>query len=731
MKRLIPIVLLTATVTGCATSQMKSTPFYSGSERVYTGKLEDRVNLWPIGYYREPALSVLWPLFSLTDDHLAVRPIYSQYRQEGKDSGYDEFNFLWPFCQFDTKHDEHRIFPLYWGDKHVDLFPLVWWRFDKSFTFFPLAWWKKDRYFNVFPLWWSDNSHKLLIPFYYQDENSIQVIPFYGSTTHVDSFSQWIGPYGRYRNEKHPERNYDWCLPFYYRDATSFGTMLFGWDRNDRSSWAFPLYYKDHESFFSLPWVSGQDKDSSWWIVPPLLSGGGSDKTGSFNAYLLGLVGQKTKADGDSGQWVFPLFYRDRESLLTPFYGYIDDDHFYSPLWVSEHDRETGADFWCVPPLLSWGTSTGDEWAQRYLFGVYGRDGKGEETSSWLFPLYYSDKDRFVTPLYGQTDKSNWCVPLWYKDEQKFVSLLWCWNWSNHSDTYVVPPLLSWVESSDTDEKEMRLLLGLGGVDTKRNGDVECSWAFPLYYNDDDAFISLPFAHVKNSFTYVTPFFGVTHQGYKKGAWLWPFYGWTNDAHMEAAEAQMNADRLDPTLRVEKREWVSAEKRTNWWYNVTAGPAPAHNSSWRLSGLSTSDRWIGCHASNDGKTVTVEDESEFGNFFAYKSDYNRTVKFDYATKRKISDEETGESGLLCNFLWHSKHEAGKGHEYDMKSILWRFWHYEKLNGDVTVDSFPFFTYDSKTNGFSKTSLLWRLFRNEYDPKTDRRSVDFLFIPVWR
>ena len=161
------------------------------------------------------------------------------------------------------------------------------------------------------------------------------------------------------------------------------------------------------------------------------------------------------------------------------------------------------------------------------------------------------------------------------------------------------------------------------------------------------------------------------------------------------------------------------------------GETRAHDSSWRLSGLSTSDRWICWSASDDGKTVTTEDKSDFGNFFAYKSDYNRTVKFDYATKKKISDEENGESGLLCNFLWHSKHEASKGHEYDMKSILWRFWHYEKLNGDVTVDSFPFFTYDSKTNGFSKTSLLWRLFRNEYDPKTDKRSVDVLFIPVWR
>ena len=788
MKRMTLGLAALALLGGCATSQMKSTPFYSGSERVYTGKPEDRVNLWPIGYYREPALSVLWPIFSLTDDHLAVRPIYSQYRQGEKSAGYDEFNFIWPLCQFDTKHDEHRIFPLFWGDRHVDFFPLVWWRYGKSFTLFPLAWWKKDRYCNVFPLWWSDNNHKLFLPFYYQDENSLAILPFYGKTSHLDNFTEWYGPYGRHRDEKSPEKNYDWCLAFYYRDATSFETPLFGWDRNDRSSWAFPLYYKDHESFFSLPWVSGQDKDSSWWIAPPLLSGGSGDKMGSFNAYLLGLAGQKTTADGDSGQWVFPLFYHDRDSLLTPFYGYLDDDHFYSPLWVSEHDRETNEDFWCVPPLLTWGTSAGDEWTQRYLFGIYGRGGKGDETSSWLFPLYYSDKDRFVTPLYGQTDKSNWCVPLWYKvdksiltlpycswwdengdwdgsfvlpaltyfgsngdfasilwgkagkenwlvplwwkDERKFVSPLWYWDWGDNSDIYVVPPLLSWVESSDEDEKKMRFLLGLGGINTTYDGDVDCSWAFPLYYNEDNAFISLPFAHVKDQFTYVTPLFGVTHKEHKKGGWLWPLYGWKSDDRMEAAEAMLNAPTLDSEVKLEKHE-IEWDGKKHQWHTIKGVDDYVSDSSWRLSGLSTSDRKIRWSASDDGKTVMAEDKSDFGNFFAYKSENCREVKFDAKTREKVSDEENGEAGIFCNFFWHSKHEASKGHEYDMKSILWRFWHYEKLNGDVTVDSFPFFTYDSKTNGYSKTSLCWRLFRNEYDPKTDNRSVDFLFVPVWR
>ena len=49
---------------------------------------------------------------------------------------------------------------------------------------------------------------------------------------------------------------------------------------------------------------------------------------------------------------------------------------------------------------------------------------------------------------------------------------------------------------------------------------------------------------------------------------------------------------------------------------------------------------------------------------------------------------------------------------------------------MSLDVFPGFTYDSKTNGYSKTSFLWRFFRYENDPEKGRK-VDLLFIPVWR
>ena len=47
---------------GCATRAMKGTPFFTGEYEGRLGPPEDRVNLWPLLYYRDPALSFLWPI---------------------------------------------------------------------------------------------------------------------------------------------------------------------------------------------------------------------------------------------------------------------------------------------------------------------------------------------------------------------------------------------------------------------------------------------------------------------------------------------------------------------------------------------------------------------------------------------------------------------------------------------------------------------------------------------
>jgi hypothetical protein len=68
-------------------------------------------------------------------------------------------------------------------------------------------------------------------------------------------------------------------------------------------------------------------------------------------------------------------------------------------------------------------------------------------------------------------------------------------------------------------------------------------------------------------------------------------------------------------------------------------------------------------------------------------------------------------------------------DYSRSRVLWRLWHSERSNGDVSVDVFPAITYDRKTDGFKKISFLWRFFR--YERSKDGTKLDLLFIPVKR
>jgi hypothetical protein len=74
-------------------------------------------------------------------------------------------------------------------------------------------------------------------------------------------------------------------------------------------------------------------------------------------------------------------------------------------------------------------------------------------------------------------------------------------------------------------------------------------------------------------------------------------------------------------------------------------------------------------------------------------------------------------------------QPGATNDYVRSRVLWRVWHHERTNGDVSVDLFPGITYDRKRDGFKKVSFLWRLFR--YENGKDGRKLDLLYIPVVR
>lgn len=568
MKRLTLACLSLALFGGCATSQMKSTPFYSGSERVYTGKPEDRVNLWPIGYYREPALSVLWPLFSLTDDHLAVRPIYSQYRQGGKDSGYDEFNFLWPFCQFDTRHDEHRIFPLYWGEDHFDLFPVFFWT------------------------------------------------------------TNWcvIGPYATHKT-------------------------------------------KDRGTLFPLSWWD-LDKQRFW--------------------YLAGLGGYWRCNDYRVNHWALPFYLRNRSG-------------FYS-LPFSRLDREGLTE-------------------DLYLCGLGGHEFASDGyRCSWAFPFYYHDKDSCYTLLYGNTATSDWLMPFYFRNETDFHTLVWSVraNEKTGEKGFFSLPLLSaafW--NTNTCARSWYALLGLAGSKTNTSGTHHEHWAFPLYHWDEGrSFTSLAYGwngggNERTNTWWAAGLVG-TRSGAVEGEWAFPFYSRRKnvvfDEHMALLDAPCEQADKSPSFR-----FGSGNLRSYLLLSDYDESFRAHRG-WR----------------KDGDKLMMYYHRKVGNWLFLDRTADRTVYYDEAKNVVEKDDEMDATSFLL-FLYRAEskldrltHKSSARHR-----VLWKLWDYERTDEDVKIDTFPFFTCDSKANGFSKTSLLWRLFRNEYDPKTDKRSVDVLFIPVWR
>ena len=356
MKRLLPLLLLAVLATGCRTTAMKGTPFYTGESKEREGPVEDRVNLWPLAYYRAPALSVLWPIGEFSDDRFAIRPLFSMYR-DGKDAPWREYNWLGGLVSIDNKTHRHMAFPFFWGRYASRTMIHDAQQVDSTYS-----------YFNVFPLYWSgsesgvDEWHNALFPLwiYDRERNGETMLfcpwPLVARFTGPRENRFAVFPLWDYRRDPSDPAHYSDRLGLFLAGSIGRG--------DDRQRWIVPFYYSrtggpDGDEFVSLPWAS---KGDAWRAIPLLLSGWSPD--GDRGRILLGLGGWE-----GSQSWAFPVFYRDSATgeLIAPLcYRNPHTGVFLSPLWASKD----GA--WrCIPPLLSWWNADG---SGRALLGLAGWD---------------------------------------------------------------------------------------------------------------------------------------------------------------------------------------------------------------------------------------------------------------------------------------------------------------------------------------------------------------------
>ena len=611
MKRCFSLAVLLAAMSGCKMKEFSSTPFYMGDEVKYVGKPEDRVNLWPLAYWREPVGSVLWPLISFGDDHFALRPLYSQYGRGGE---IDEYNVLWPIGQFRGWQGDNRLFPFFWGESHFIIFPEVWWT-----------------------------------------ENWLSILPFGAKK----DFSEGI------------------VLPF----------AFWNFDEN--------LSYTSIVPLFSC---SSRKEDVRFWAAA-------------------GLCGYRRQSDEEPVHWFLPFYLRNRRG-------------FYSLPFSRVRKGETASDF--------------------LLGGVFGRTSlQGTYESSWLFPFYYHDADRFITPLYGITPTSDWLMPLYYRGEAEFHSALYSYMSDAGSGrcSFLSVPLLFTFASWQTNGNEFAwsTLCGLVGANTAASGDLREHWMFPLFHHEKGrSFTSLPYGWSGGGTActntwWATPLVG-TWSGCTEGGWVFPVFSHRKDVPFEELAQRLDAKTLPPDITI----WSRAVTNTIWnaetkKYDREKIDVRFGSNSFRADDKRTyvllfdSDDSVsgGLRLGSSANRYEMVRHRKNGNRLVFNSEWRRTVHYDPASREQVGDMETDTVSLLLLLYSYESSIDRKSRDYrKQRRVLWKLWDWEEENGDISLDVFPGFTYDSKTNGYTKSSFLWRLFRYENDPQKGT-AVDCLFVPIWR
>jgi len=797
---------------------MKGTPFYTGEYSVRRGPAEDRINLWPLLYYRDPALSVLWPIVEKTEDHFAVRPFVSVY---GLDEEERVYNVLWPLSCFDRQDDEHRIFPLYWGDDYCTVFPLYWHEGE------PFG---EGGYDRLIPLWSYESGGKggntgysahVLWPFFhrknYPGNKGGRVWPLYGSYTREerrDTFFAW--PLGRrwsdsstgrdghmvlplYCYERHnagmsffslpyshveTDTGEEWsCVPpVYYgasdRDRSLMLTPLYlrGKDRLRDSSWdlLLPAYYRSQDEeqslLLSLPWSSCRRSDGSGWeLLPPLFYHFESETQEQLITPLYSR-GRNT-ATGTSWDALFPFYYReesaDGDLLATLLGGYETDAAgnrwLIYPLLSSGSRHEDRGNIWVMAPLIHarWNSQGATHhclpfyywngWDRTLVSPLASRWCRNDRETTLVPPVLSwltEDERKSDLWLFGGMAHLSWGVDAaeqhvlpvcyWNRVSGSFVSPAFAKGHWEGADWRVVPPLLS-AYAQDGEEKHLFSALGLFHQEWGRGPEHLQGHLIPLYYYEGRDLLLTPLfgwdraGEEKGFFYPATPLFGV-RTGKETGSWLFPVYSCRNNRATGRKHGSMlwgsysfqdgkGKAGLFPLFSYRDRGPLDSEvpEGRNW---ATFGTHfRALLLGHRRNELQIWAKWA---PGQDRKTTPelVRTRVRSNGLFPLWS---------YESRETEGTDEVRKKGSVLFLLADYRHEidrpaaTGELNDYTRSRVLWRLWHYERLNGEVSVDM-PGITYDSRPDGFRKFSFLWRVFRYEKGPEGTKLDV---IIPLVR
>ena len=425
--------------------------------------------------------------------------------------------------------------------------------------------------------------------------------------------------------------------------------------------------------------------------IYPLLSGGHVGGDGSGSLWVVAPFFHAQWNTNGVSSHLLPLYYRDAaEGVL------------YS-LLMAQWTDEDGGHATVVPPLLSCYRSAPDR-RDLWAVGPLAHASWGEHAgASHVFPFFYRKPGQAtITPVYAM--------------------------WKNGAKrTWLYPPLLSRYVH-DEQRRRLDLLLGLG---SERWGEGErAGHLFPFYMHEDgmNQFYTLLCGWRRDpvdGFVYpLTPLAGFK-TGHHSGGWLFPLFSRDRDLDTGSVQGSVLWGTYGRDGSETSSSLLPFYSYRRYGHALDQFATNGVSASWGRTFWSLPACWYRntTDARTDGVTIRTQARVRSGLFPLWVHSRDTDGGRDEAS--------TWVLGLLYDWQ-HRVTPAGAGavaEDYTRHRVLWRLWHYERLNGDVGVDVFPGVTYDRSADGTRAFSFLWRLFR--YERSAAGVKVHLFFVPIVR
>jgi len=467
-----------------------------------------------------------------------------------------------------------------------------------------------------------------------------------------------------YRNGD--ELNILWPLSSFDFEKKNYHVGNVFWGTNEVV--VFPFYFYEKDDFWLVPFVAGIG--TNWYSVMPPMWVHTYKSTNDYSYFCMPLLTYFERENSDYSFTTFPLYNQKRKG-----------NKFNLELLLFLYEYESTM----LHPLFS--------------------DKKSDKiTKHMLFPLFYKKKDVdrniLVTPLFGTlmgSDVSRVITPLVSVSHSKkdhFVNVLgplynYAWNDDDkYKRTDVIWPLFTYKRAGKARTISSFPLARLEKTETKKEGYI----LWPLY--------NFEFETNKSCYNLVFPLAGKGHKIRERRmwegrtdskeattqnwAWVLPFNYWNKGTRYE----KDFSIPIPNEIKAEKGNWIDWKK------------AGIHTDIWKNFAQKMYKPYI---------------QTKYGSFpfFSYSKKENRESQF-----------------RILIWVYDSKWTAAKKGtlEKTHNRVLWRLVDYEKNGKNVSLDVFPFITYD-KVPGekISQFSVFWRLFR--WREEKEKRALDILFVPI--